>query len=66
MEQTVQINGMKCDGCVKIVKEKFEAISGVQEVNVSLEDKKAVITGVEPVSDEQLTQALADTKFTVA
>lgn len=37
MEKTVTINGMKCDGCVNIVKENFEKIAGVQSATVDLE-----------------------------
>lgn len=66
MTQTVTIEGMKCDGCVGIVKEKFEALAGVTDVSVVLEDKKATITADKELSSEQLQAALADTKFTVA
>ncbi|MCB5951595.1 heavy-metal-associated domain-containing protein [Enterococcus sp. BWT-B8] len=66
MNQTVAIEGMKCDGCVGIVKEKFEAIPGVKAVDVQLDEKKATITADNEISKEQLQAALADTKFTVA
>lgn len=65
MSQTVKIEGMKCDGCVKIVKEKFEAIDGVTSVDVQLEEKQATIDAANNLSEEQLAAALADTKFTV-
>lgn len=65
MNQTVTIEGMKCDGCVGIVKEKFEAISGVSAVTVQLEDKKATLTANKEISKDELQAALADTKFTV-
>lgn len=66
MSQTVTIEGMKCDGCVNIVKEKFEAIAGVKSVDVQLEEKQATIEATSELSKEQLAAALADTKFTVA
>lgn len=65
MSQTVTIEGMKCDGCVGIVKEKFEAIKGVQFVDVQLDTKQATIDADSELSKAQLDAALADTKFTV-
>ncbi|MBL1224855.1 heavy-metal-associated domain-containing protein [Enterococcus sp. BWR-S5] len=66
MSQTVKIEGMKCDGCVGIVKEKFEAIDGVTAVDVQLDTKQATIEANSELSNAQLEAALADTKFTVA
>lgn len=65
MEKTVTINGMKCDGCVTKVTENFEKIAGVESVVVSLENKKATIKSDRELSQEELQQALNDTKFTV-
>ncbi|GGC88696.1 heavy-metal-associated domain-containing protein [Enterococcus sp. DIV0242_7C1] len=66
MEKTVTINGMKCDGCVNIVKENFESIAGVQQAAVDLEKKSASITSDREISNTELQQALSETKFTVA
>jgi copper chaperone len=66
MEKTVTINGMKCDGCVKIVKENFEKIAGVQAAAVDLANKTAVVTSEREISNEELQKALSETKFTVA
>ncbi|MHC5216788.1 heavy-metal-associated domain-containing protein [Enterococcus sp. LJL128] len=65
MNQTVKIEGMKCDGCVGIVKEKFEALSGVREAEVNLAEKKAVLSVEQELSQTELEQALAETKFTI-
>lgn len=40
MEKTVKIDGMKCDGCVQAVTEKFSGIDGVTNVAVHLADTK--------------------------
>lgn len=66
MEKTVTINGMKCDGCVNIVKENFESIAGVQQATVDLEKKSASITSDREISNAELQKALSETKFTVA
>ena len=66
MEKTVTINGMKCDGCVTIVKENFEKIVGVQSANVDLEKKAASVTSDREISNAELQNSLSETKFTVA
>ena len=43
MKQEVFVEGMKCEGCAKGVKEKFESIKGVESVSVDLKGKKATI-----------------------
>ena len=42
MKKELLLEGMKCDGCVATVKEKFSAIAGVEEVIVDLEENKFV------------------------
>ncbi|MGK0550969.1 heavy-metal-associated domain-containing protein [Enterococcus faecalis] len=66
MEKTVKIEGMKCDGCVQTVTEKFSQIEGVTAVDVRLETKSATVTTNREVSNEELNKTLNDTKFSVA
>lgn len=66
MENTVIINGMKCDGCVNRVKENFEKIAGVQSVSVNLEKKSASIISDREISNDELKESLSETKFTIA
>ena len=42
---TLNISGMKCNGCVSNVQRALEAIEGVESVQVSLEQHNAVIHG---------------------
>ncbi|MFY9902304.1 MAG: heavy metal-associated domain-containing protein [Trichococcus sp.] len=65
MEKELMLEGMKCDGCVATVKEKFSAIVGVEEVTVNLEGKKATIKMNQDISEATFNEALADTKFKV-
>lgn len=66
MNKTVSIEGMKCQGCVDIIKEKFEAIAGVDSAEVDLANKRATISGNENVTLDDLKKSLEGTKFTVA
>lgn len=61
MSHTVKIEGMKCDGCTKKVTEKFSSVPGVSNVEVSLENKEAVLDG--DVTLELLNGVLTDTHF---
>lgn len=53
-EVTLNISGMKCNGCVSNVQRALEAIEGVESVEVSLDQHNAVIRG------EAVAQILAD------
>ncbi|WP_066716937.1 heavy-metal-associated domain-containing protein [Clostridium sp. Marseille-P299] len=66
MNKTVFIEGMKCQGCVDSIKERFEAIAGVDAAEVDLANKKATITGSKDVSLDELRKSLEGTKFTIS
>ncbi len=65
MEKELMIDGMKCNGCVATVQEKFSAIAGVEEVIVDLEGKKATVKMNQDIAEATFNEALADTKFKV-
>ena len=65
MQRIIVIEGMMCNGCVNRVKNSLEQIDGVQEVNVSLEDKKAIVTLNANVSNDELKSAVEDLDFKV-
>lgn len=44
MKYELNIEGMKCGGCVSRVNNVLSSIKGIEEFNVSLEDKKATLT----------------------
>lgn len=43
LQATIQIEGMTCGGCVNSVTNALKQVQGVNNVNVSLADKQAVI-----------------------
>lgn len=57
---TLSISGMDCDGCVKSVTDALKGVAGVQEVEVSLEEHKAVVKG--SALDVTLLAAAVDEK----
>ncbi len=67
MQTTViKINGMTCMGCVNSVRTVLEKISGVDNVDVSLEQAQATIQyDVETISVDQFKQVIEDAGFDV-
>jgi len=66
--QSIQIKiiGMTCMGCVNSVETVLEKISGVNDVNVSLEKALAIIQyDAEKVSKDKLKQVIQDAGFEV-
>lgn len=54
----IKVEGMSCPHCVAHVKSALEEVPGVKEANVSLEEKKAVVTCEQPVADKVLVEAI--------
>jgi copper chaperone len=62
----IKIEGMTCMGCVNSVKIVLEKISGVDNVDVSLEQAQATIQyDAETTSVDQFKQAIEDAGFDV-
>lgn len=62
---TISIEGMMCAHCTGRVEKAFGAIAGVTAVQVSLENKNAVVKADGAVSAEQLKQAVTDAGYDV-
>ena len=63
--KTISIEGMMCQHCVKHVHSALSSVSGVSAVEVSLENKNAVVTADPSVTDEALTKAVTDADYQV-
>ena len=63
MTTTISIEGMMCAHCQAHVEKALKEVAGVTEVNVSLENKNAVVTG--DASVETLKQAVVDAGYEV-
>ena len=58
MQKTISIEGMMCMHCVKHVKDALSAVDGISSVEVSLENKNAIVTLTKDVSDSALKAAV--------
>ena len=64
MNKTVYIEGMMCMHCVAHAKKALEAIEGVEQAEVSLEEGRATLTLSAPVEDALLTNAVTEAGYT--
>lgn len=63
MKNEYSIEGVKCRGCVAIVKERLSKLDNVDNVEVNIQDKNIVVEG--NASKEELQVALVDTNFKI-
>lgn len=64
MKKEYNLEGIKCEGCVNTVKERFSNVPGVTNVEVSLETKVATVEG--DASIDTLQSSLSGTKYSIA
>ena len=64
-EKIVYIDGMQCNHCKMSVEKALNSIEEVENVNVSLEDKKAIISLNGDVSNEKIKQVIDEAGFEV-
>lgn len=65
MQKTISIEGMMCMHCVKHVNEALSKVDGVSLVEVSLENKTAIVTLTKDVSDSALKAAVENAGYDV-
>ena len=64
-EIVLKIEGMHCNNCCQRIANVLNKIDGVEEVNVSLEDKEAVVKTSKDVSKELLKEKIENLDFKV-
>ena len=65
MIKTLSIKGMSCQHCVRHVTTALSELEGVTNVQVSLENKEAVLDVAETVSLDALKDAVKEVGYTV-
>lgn len=61
---TLNVDGMTCQNCVRHVREALANVPGVQSADVSLEDKRAVVTTDGTVQAQKLVEAVDEEGYT--
>ncbi|MBR7070376.1 MAG: heavy metal translocating P-type ATPase [Oxalobacter sp.] len=65
MQKNIQIEGMNCNHCRMAVEKALSAIPGVNKVEVSLENRNAIVDMAGTVPDDALADAVTDAGFEV-
>lgn len=65
MKTTIKIKGMSCSHCTNRVQKALQAVAGVKDVTVSLENKNAVVDASDSVSAAALKNAVVDAGYDV-
>jgi len=60
MQSTYTVTGMTCGHCVAHVTEEVQAVPGVNEVQVTLEGGRMVVTSDAPVDFAAVKEAVAE------
>ena len=63
MKNEYSIEGVKCGGCVAIVKERLSKLDNVDNVEINIKEKTIVVEG--ETSKEALQAALEGTNFKI-
>lgn len=64
-KKTISIEGMSCNHCKMSVEKALNSIEGVTKVEVSLENKNAVIESSKEIDDNKIKQVIEEIGFTV-
>lgn len=62
---TLYIEGMKCEGCVNRIKNVLENIKGILSYELSLEEKKLIITVKKEKVVEEVIEKIENMDFKV-
>jgi copper ion binding protein len=61
--ETYDIVGMTCDHCVRAITEEVSSLAGVSQVHVDLAAGKVHVATHEPVTTEQLREAVEEAGY---
>ncbi|MGL5540533.1 MAG: heavy-metal-associated domain-containing protein [Erysipelotrichaceae bacterium] len=64
MKKVIKIEGMRCGHCMRHVEEALNEVASVSSVDVSLNEKQAVVVG-EQLDDAILTAAIVEVGYQV-
>ncbi|PIV70808.1 hypothetical protein COZ40_01730 [Candidatus Roizmanbacteria bacterium CG_4_10_14_3_um_filter_39_13] len=61
----LQLSGLTCGACEKVVSKRLQKIDGVQEIHVSSQNGSVSITAFRSISKEEVISALEGTHYKV-
>lgn len=63
--KTISIHGMQCNHCKMAVEKVLKSINGVTKVEVSLENKNAIIELVKEIDNNEIKRLIEEEGFVV-
>jgi copper ion binding protein len=63
MRVTLDVKGMTCGHCVARVERALRALSGVEKVEVSLDEHRATVEGADGVATDALVAAVKEAGY---
>ncbi|HBE90534.1 MAG: hypothetical protein A3E37_05675 [Candidatus Andersenbacteria bacterium RIFCSPHIGHO2_12_FULL_46_9] len=63
--QNIQLTGLTCEACVKMVQKRLRRLPNVQDVDVKV-DGQTIIVADQEFKPDVIKQALADTPYQLA
>ncbi len=61
----LQLSGLTCDACEKVISKRLQKIEGVQEVHVTAQNGVTSITASRSISKDEVVRALEGTHYKV-
>lgn len=61
----LQLSGLTCDACEKVISKRLQKIEGVQEVHVTAQNGATSITASRSISKDEVVRALEGTHYKV-
>jgi copper ion binding protein len=63
---TYTVTGMTCEHCVRAVSGELSALTGVEAVDVNLDDGLVTVTSAAPLSDRDVREAVDEAGYELA
>lgn len=65
MKKIIKINGMSCNHCKMSIEQALKNIEGIENVEVNLEDKQAIIETSKEIKNETIIDVIDEIGFEV-
>ena len=61
----LQLSGLTCGACEKVISKRLQKIEGVSEIKVSAKNGFTFITATRPISNNEVAKALTGTHYEI-
>lgn len=61
----LQLSGLTCGACEKVISKRLKTIEGVQDVQVSAQNGQTIISASRSITKDEVTKALQNTHYKI-